>query len=322
MRLSELLDRATVAGARRRKPLDVDDLDEMIRLYRQAAADLAIARREFGDDRITILLNQLVTRAYGHIYRDTPAPFSQLRTFYVRDLPRLYRASWPYLSAAAALLFVPWLVMLALVVIQPDNARLMLSPGLIAEIKSGQTWFDSSVAERPALASFIMTNNAEVSLMALAGGMLAGWGTVAILVLNGLDLGAVSGALIAFGLGDRLVGFVAPHGFLELSVVVVSGGCGLMLGRALIWPELQTRSEALAEAGGRSVRLLLGLLPFLGVAGAIEGFVSPAHFAWPFKLAIGAITAALFYGYLVRAGREKARPSLTAARSLLAPGSD
>ena len=60
----------------------------------------------------------------------------------------------------------------------------------------------------------------------------------------------------------------------------------------------------MVAAGGRSVRLLLGVLPFLVVAGLLEGFVSPADFAWQLKLAIGLLTAVVMYGYLLLVGRD------------------
>jgi uncharacterized membrane protein SpoIIM required for sporulation len=295
-RLDELLRRADGGGA---VPLSVDELAELVRLYRQTTTDLAIARREFPNDPVSLLLNQLVARAYGIIYREPPTPLSRLRRFYARELPALYRAAWPYLVTAAALLLLPFLIMLVAVLRAPENARLIVSPGVLAEIKAGQTWFGSSAAESPFLSSEVFTNNVEVSFLALGGGIAAGVGTVLVLVYNGLAFGGVSGALIVYGLGDRLIGFVSPHGFLELSVVVAAGASGLMLGRALIWPGLQTRPEALAAAGARSARLLLGLLPFLGAAGLLEGFVSPRPFPWPIKLAIGLGAAAVMYGYLL-----------------------
>jgi uncharacterized membrane protein SpoIIM required for sporulation len=304
-RLQELLDRATKVRSARSNRLSIDDLDELVRLYRQATTDLAIARREFADDRVTLFLNQIVTQAHGFIYQEPPTSFARLRRFFTRDLPREYRAAWPFLVVAAALLFVPFLAALVVVLAEPENARLIVSPGVLAEIKSGQTWFDSPTAERPFFASFILTNNIAVAFLAFGSGIAAGVGTVVVLVNNGLQLGAVAGALIAYGLGDRLIGFVSPHGFLELSVIVAAGAGGLMLGRAMIWPGLQTRSDALATAGARSIRLLLGLMPFLAVAGLLEGFVSPSHFPWPFKLAIGLSTLAMMYGYLLLVARSR-----------------
>src|SRR3954454_4339431 len=117
-RLSELLDRAR--SPRRR--LSVDELDELARLYRQTTGDLAIARRDFGDDRAALFINQLVTRAHGILYRESPAPLSQVWTFFARDLPREFRASWPYLLAAAALFFVPQIAMVIAICISPSIA--------------------------------------------------------------------------------------------------------------------------------------------------------------------------------------------------------
>jgi uncharacterized membrane protein SpoIIM required for sporulation len=200
-------------------------------------------------------------------------------------------------------LFVPLILVALVVIISPDSASLLIPRGILSEVQHGQTWFDSSPSERPVLASFIMTNNMEVALLALASGVFGAVGTVVVLVYNGIFIGAITGALVAYGLSADLVGFVSPHGFLELSIVVVSGSCGLMLGRAVLWPGLLPRGQALVQAARRAMTLLLGLLPALVIAGLLEGLVSPVHFPWPFKLAIGFTTAVLLYGYLLGAGR-------------------
>lgn len=304
-RLSTLLDRAASASA----SLSVAELDELARLYRQTTGDLAVARRDFPDDRSTLFVNQLVTRAHSILYREPPAPFRRLRRFFTNELPCEYRSAWPYLVAAAVLFFGPALAMGVAIVVSPAAAELVLSPLLLEEIKAGNTWFDIDLPKRSAAASFIMTNNIGVSFLAFSGGMLAGVGSAMALAYNGLHIGGVAGALIAYGLGDRLVGFVSPHGFLELSVIVIAGACGLMLGRAIVWADLRPRGQALAAAGSRAIRLLLGSIPFMVVAGVIEGFVSPAAFPWPYKLAIGLTTALVMYGYFLLVGRAPSRAS-------------
>lgn len=322
-RLSSLLDRA----ASMRQRLSVDEMDEMARLYRQATGDLAIARRDFPRDPATAFVNQLVARGHSIIYREPPAPLSRLRRFFTHDLPAEFRASWPYLLASSLLFFTPLLVVGAAIMASAEVAELMLPSGLLEEIKAGRTWFDFEFTKSPYAASFIMTNNIRVALLALAGGMLAGVGTALVLVNNAIHIGAVAGALIAYGLADRLVGFVSPHGFLELSVIVFAGACGLMLGRAIVWADLRPRGRALVDAGARSVRILTGCQVFLVIAGLLEGFVSPLAFPWPYKLAIGVATAIALYAYLLLAGRprfgRRRRPFLpaTAGPAASAPGS-
>ena len=299
-RLSALLDRANSA----RNPLTIAELDELARLYRRATGDLAVARRDFPTDRATQFVNQLVARAHSILYREPPAPWRRLRHFFTRELPQEYRAAWPYLLASAVFFLGPLLAIAIAIVVAPAVAELVLSPFLLDDIKAGETWFDIDLPRRSAAASFIMTNNIQVSFMALAGGMLAGLGTILALMYNGLHIGAVAGALIAYGLADRFVGFVSPHGFMELSVIVIAGACGLMLGRAIVWADLRPRGQAVAAAGVRSVRLLLGVLPFMVAAGVLEGFVSPVAFPWPYKVAIGLATAVIMYSYLLLVGRQ------------------
>src|SRR3954462_2698736 len=91
-RLSALLDRARAP----RQRLSVDELDELAVLYRRTTGDLAIARRDFPSDRATLFVNQLVARAHAIIYRERPAPFRRLRRYFTAELPREYRAAWPY----------------------------------------------------------------------------------------------------------------------------------------------------------------------------------------------------------------------------------
>ena len=90
--------------------LKPDDVLTLAGLYRQATADLARARRDWPNERVTIYLNGLVARGHSVVYRQGGDVRRRLVEFYARTLPQTYRASWPYLAAAAALLFGPALL--------------------------------------------------------------------------------------------------------------------------------------------------------------------------------------------------------------------
>jgi uncharacterized membrane protein SpoIIM required for sporulation len=96
---------------------------------------------------------------------------------------------------------------------------------------------------------------------------------------------------------------VAPHGSIELPAIFLAGGAGLILGRGLLEPGTLPRRDALAEAGGRAIRLVLGVIPILVVAGVIEGFISPVPMPAMPKFVIGAAMLALLVLYLTLAGR-------------------
>ena len=160
--------------------------------------------------------------------------------------------------------------------------------------------------ERPFASAFIMQNNIRVSFTAFGSGLTAGVMTFWVLILNGLILGGLLGLTTYYGIGFDLATFVIGHGVIELSVIFMAGGSGLMLGWAILRPGLMRRRDALAQAAKISVRLLLGAVPMLVVAGTIEGFISPAENIPPFvKWGVGIGSGILLYGYLFLAGREK-----------------
>ena len=135
--------------------------------------------------------------------------------------------------------------------------------------------------------------------------MLFGLGTVYVLVSNGLSLGAVLGAAQFYGVAPLLWSFISPHGYLELTCIVIAGRGGLMLGNALLRPGLQLRREALARAARRAVELVVGTAPVLVVAGLIEGFISPSELPTPAKLLIGPLAGMALYSLLLTVGRLK-----------------
>jgi len=69
---------------------------------------------------------------------------------------------------------------------------------------------------------------------------------------------------------------------------VIAGGAGLRLAQGVLFPGLQPRRDAVATAGALAVRLVLGCIPMLVVAGIVEAFVSPTDLSVPLKFAVAA----------------------------------
>ena len=116
---------------------------------------------------------------------------------------------------------------------------------LVDQVEQGQLWTEIAPAVRSAASAFILTNNIQVMFMTLAGGMTAGLYTGWILISNGLHMGAIFGLLQAHSMAAGLGEFVMAHGFIELSVIFLAGGCGLYIGDGLLRP------GPLQPAGGR-----------------------------------------------------------------------
>jgi uncharacterized membrane protein SpoIIM required for sporulation len=289
--------------------LSADDLEEMTRLYRLAASDLARARRDFPGDRVVSYLNKLVSTSYASVYSTSGFSWRDIARWYTSGFPRLFRDTAGYYLLAVLLFFGPALLsFLATMTYQPAASILLDSntyQAVTSYAERGELWTEIPGVERSLAAATIMTNNIQVAIMAFAGGMLMGLLTVYVLVLNGIHLGAIFGIVTGYGLGFDLLAFVSSHGVIELSVICLSGGAGFMLADAIIRPGMLTRGEALRLASQRAVRLLLGGASLLVIAGLIEGFLSPSSVPDWVKFGMGVLTGVLLYSYWLLAGRAR-----------------
>jgi uncharacterized membrane protein SpoIIM required for sporulation len=159
----------------------------------------------------------------------------------------------------------------------------------------------------------VFTNNVRVAMLAFAAGVLVCVVTAWILVANGANLGVAAGLFAAVGQQPKFWGLILPHGFLELSCVVIAGGAGLLLGWTVIEPGDRPRLTALAQEGRRSAAVVLGLVMALGVAALIEGFVTGRGVPTSIRVAVGVLAGALFWAYVLLQGRAAAARGVTGA---------
>jgi len=300
--LERLLQRSQGNGLR---TFGTPDIEALGRAYRQVVSDLAIAQRDFPNDQLTTWLNALAARAHLRLYRSPPPSWRRLGRFFWVDFARRFRAAGRYILASALLLFVPGLV--AYVGAYVDTTvREALVPARLRDImEAGETWTEIEPALRPAVATLIFTHNIQVALLAFAAGVLLGLGTVYVLVSNGLLLGGVLGAAHFYGVAPLLWAFVSPHGYLELTCIVIAGAAGLMLGDALLRPGLRRRRDALGRAARQAIALAGGAAPVLVVAGLIEGLISPSDLPAEMRLAIGPVAGVVLWTLLLSVGHNR-----------------
>ncbi|MCB0114238.1 MAG: stage II sporulation protein M [Caldilineaceae bacterium] len=300
-RLETLVNRAKSSA----ETLSAADLYELGTLYRSATSDLALAQRDFPNGQVTTYLNQLVARGHGLIYREEPLRRQQVSDFFAVTFPQLFRRLLPYTMVSFLIFFVPALVAFAMVAADTERVYIFLgadanTEALVRTVESGELWTDIAPSVRSAASAAILTNNIGVMFMAFAGSATAGLFTLFILLINGLSIGGVFGLLQAHGMSGGLAEFVVAHGFIELSVIFLAGGCGLYVGEAIIRPGLLSRKDALVQRARVAVSVVLGCVPLLVLAGIIEGFISPSGLPWIVKTAVGVGTGVALYWYWLR----------------------
>jgi uncharacterized membrane protein SpoIIM required for sporulation len=312
-RLEELVRRAG-SGLR---SLNHAELQELGLLYRQIAADLAAAHEDRSSAQLAAYLNQLLSRAHNLIYMGRKQKASGIVAFYRDEYPRIFRENLPRTLLAIAIFAVAMAAGWAVTIRDPAFAHRMLGPQMMETIERREMWTHSVLTVQPMAASAITTNNLTVAFATFAMGITV-IGTIWMMLLNGLLMGVIGAATWHAGMAISLWSFVAPHGSLELPSIFIAGGAGLEIARGLLFPGLLPRKEALAQAGGRASRLVLGSIPLLLIAGSIEGFFSPTAAPVPLKFLLGALLGSALLVWLFGTGK----PSLRSDSGLSLPDID
>jgi uncharacterized membrane protein SpoIIM required for sporulation len=297
--LGALVDRAGNRPSR----LGADGVRRLGECYRAAAADLALARRRFPGDPVVVRLERLVQRGRQDVY-NSPSSRTSVWQFFANGYWRRVRERKGILAISFLCLAVPTLLGGYWAWRDPGPAS-GLAPTQYQSVTQPRTPDQSlglTVDQESAMASQIFTNNIGVTLLAFAGGLLLGLGTLYVLLQNGVLIGVVGGLAIGAGNGRSFFELVTAHGVLELSCIIVSGAAGLRLGWSIIDPGNRTRGEALREEARAAIEMVLGTAPWLVVAGLVEGFLTPSGTGLPIVLAVGFSLGAIYWGLMLWRG--------------------
>ncbi len=289
-----------------RPNLSREELWELGRLYAAAASDLSLLRSsEFGrneDNDVGRYLNSLVIRVHGMIYRKPPFKWHSVLDFLVSGFPQVFRRNLSYVIVATGIFVVFGLTGFFLGLAKPGFIELVVPEHIIETVEKGQVWFKDLYALAPAESSHLMTHNISVTFFMAAAGITFGIGSVYLLSLNGLLIGAVAALCFKHGLSLEFWSFVLPHGSLELTAIFLAGASGLIFGHAMLDPGPYKRSEYLSVRGTEAGKLALGCVPLLILAALTEAFFSPSPLPAWFKLVFAGVMFSSLMAFLLVSG--------------------
>ncbi len=295
-RLVELTDRC---DRERLDSLTRSELRELAFLYRQVATDLSALREDPASQQFARYVNQLLSRAHNIIYAGRKSSARDIYYFYRYTFPRVFRQNLRYVVITTLLFAAGAVIGMLLTVTRPDFMHQVLGPAMVDTIERHEMWTHSVVSMKPVASSGIMTNNLGVSFMTFASGITAGLGTLYLIVFNGLMLGVVGAACWLNNMSVPLWSFVAPHGALELPSIFIAGAAGFRIAVGLLFPGTLPRKQSLVIGGSVAVRLVLGTIPLLIIAGILEGFFSPSNAPASLKFVVSALMFALLCAYVL-----------------------
>lgn len=287
--------------------LHQDEVEDFAHHFRLASHHLAYARTHFPNSHIIPYLNKVVGASHNYFYVRKSRAISDMRSYFSTTFPRAVRESFRYWGVATAFFMLG--IVFAWFYVSGDLHRLQeitpawvgggFDPYEVPELPDGSHQWEHSF-----MATIITTNNIRVTFNAIVGGLLAGLGTIFILIYNGIIIGGLFGFLNTAG-ADMLVAhsLVWPHGVIELVAIFFAGGCGLMLAKGLLLPGDLTRRQSLVDQCKKAAQLLPGIVALLVIAGIIEGYFTPLDVDPRLKLVFAGLTGASLFAYFTKGAK-------------------
>jgi uncharacterized membrane protein SpoIIM required for sporulation len=295
--------------------LPLDQVRRLHYLYDRTASDLLRISTFASSPEILHYLEALVARAYGEIHetREPRRRFLFWRWF-SRQFPQTFRRHLNAFWCSLALTILGTLFGAGALYVDPDAKETLLpfahlqgkpSERVAREEKEKGRELEGRKAS---FAGSLMTHNINVALFTLALGMTYGLGTAVMLFYNGVILGAVSLDYIQDGQTQFLVGWLLPHGSIEIPSVIIAGQAGFVLAGALIGSRKRMALlDRLAAIRNDLVTLIGGFSLLLVWAGIVEAFFSQYHepvLPYGVKIGFGMLELVLLCSYLTFSGRK------------------
>ena len=296
--------------------MTLSQLERFHYLYQRASADLAKIKTFSAEPNTRTYLESMVARAFGEIHetRQKPHRLAPLHWFFT-TFPQTFRRHIKAFWICVAAMLVGSLFGGFVLVADPDAKSILLPFSHLQGNPSDRVAEEETAKEdrmeggKSSFSSYLMTHNTKVSIFTMALGMTWGIGTLIMLFYNGVILGAVALDYVLAGETTFLLGWLLPHGAIEIPAIILAGQAGLVLAGALIgWGKPISLKMRLRKISGDLVTLIFGIAIMLTWAGIIEAFFSQYHepvIPYAVKIGFGGLELMLLVLFLAKSGKTK-----------------
>lgn len=279
--------------------------DDLASYYIQLTNDLSYAQTYYPDSKTLLYLNSLASQAHQKIYITKKESKNKIVSFWRDEFP-LFFYQYQKTLLYAFLIFMSAVCIGVVSTLNDDSfIRLILGDAYvnmtIENIEKGEPMAVYKSGSNIGTFLGITINNIRVAILAFALGAFFSVGTVYVLFSNGIMLGA----FITFFYNNDILektSTVWLHGTIEISVIVIAGCAGLVMGNSFLFPKTYSRRVAFMKGAKDGLKIVVSTIPFFIIAGFIEGFITRYGEQMPSFLAYGIIFLSLFiivYYYII-----------------------
>lgn len=273
------------------------DPNELSDLYIEITDHLSYAKTFYRNSNTERYLNQIASQAHQKIYKTRKEPKNRLVSFFKTEFPMMFYQHHRELLISFLVFLLFCIVGAYSAATEGDFVRSILGDHYV-NMTLDNIENDDPMAVYKQMGEFNMAlgitiNNIKVALMAFAYGIMFGIGSLFIMMQNGIMLGSFQYFFYEKGLLWESVRTIWIHGTFEISVIIIAGCSGLVLGNGMLFTGTYTRLEAFKRGVINGLKILISTIPFFIIAGFLEGFVT-RHTEMPDWLAIIIIFGSLF----------------------------
>lgn len=254
------------------------DPDKLNELYVQITDDLSYSRTFYPNRSVRVYLNGLAQKIFFSIYKNRKSHSGRLVHFWTDELPQMvYEARREFILSFGVFGLAVLVGMLSAAM---DNEFVEVILGeeyvnmTLENIESGDPMAVYKQKGAFGMALGITMNNLFVSFLCFVMGILAGIGSIGVLIRNGIMLGSFQYFFIERDLFQESFLTVWMHGTLEISAIIIAGAAGITMGKGLVFPGTYTRTQAFQRSARRGLKIMIGITPIIIMAGIIEGYLT------------------------------------------------
>lgn len=279
--------------------------DKLSDLYMEITDDLSYSKTFYPGSKTTGYLNSLGAKAHHKIYKTKKESKGRLKTFFTQAFPKEFISYHKELLIAFVVFFFFTIVGAYSASQDASFVRLILGDSYVnmtlENIAKGDPMAVYKGAGEGSMFLMITLNNIRVAMYAFIFGLLCAVGTLYIMMRNGIMLGTFLYLFVENDLIWESSRTIWIHGTIEISVIIIAGCAGLVLGKGILFPKTYTRLESFKRSLKAGLKIMLSTIPFFIVAGFLEGFVT-RRTGMPDWLAVLIILSSLFavvYYYII-----------------------